>query len=871
MAEKLPPVVNLGSHFSLNSSLFKIPLLIGATLLSLSFLTSCGGSGEENTANANSGTRTNTATPGTANTDPTGKPSKDGPFGELGADGVLVKFKDNGTGKAARSLLKAAGVVEVQNFQLVDGLKLTQLSPGETVEGAVSTLKSSPNVAYAEPNYRVTAMATPNDTRFNQQWALNNTGQIGGANGSDIKASQAWDVQTGNNVIIAVIDTGVDYNHPDLRDNIWTNAAEIANNGIDDDGNGYIDDVRGWDFSSNDNNPMDDNRHGTHVAGIIAAKGNNGTGVSGVNWSARIMPLKFLSFDGGGSTAGAIRALEYAVSMGAKVSNNSWGGGQRSQALADAITAANRGGHLFVTAAGNAGTNNDTRPSYPANFPIANIISVTATNGSDRLATFSNYGSTTVHVAAPGTSILSTIPSNSYATLSGTSMASPFVAGLAGLVLAANPSLSVTQVKDAILQNVDKITALNGRLISAGRINAFKAVSSVATSPIPLALTPTSGTIPVNGTLQFTVNGGAGPYTWSSSNPAVGAINNNTGLLTGRSAGTTTVTATDTRGATVTSQNITITALGVTPNGGRVAVGQTLQLTASGGTAPYQWTSGNNAVATISNNGLLTAVAPGTTTITVQDANGLTAQSGTVDVFRDTAAAITIAPASLVLARSGQGQLNVTGGSSPYSWHSANPAIATVSNTGVVQALAAGKTVVHVTDASGATATTNIEIRDVQVQTQSGSTSIAVGGTMQFSATGGTAPYQWSVSSPAIARINTNGVLTGLSPGQVSVTATDTTGITATSPALTIAAVSSALQVRPQSVQIPARWWVRFSATGGQPPYSWSLSDTAAGDIDGTTGWFRGSSSVGATAEVTVTDAQGNVSKVGPINIIQGL
>lgn len=281
-----------------------------------------------------------------------------------------------------------------------------------TVEQALEVYGRDPGVAYVEPNYYLYASATPDDIFFNQLWGLHNSGQIvnatSGTVDADIDAVEAWDITTGSSdVVVAVVDSGVDYNHVDLDANIWTNADEIAGNGIDDDGNGYVDDIRGWDFVDNDNVPLDSEGHGTHVAGIIAALGNNAAGIAGVVWSAKIMILRFLDANGSGTTADAVRAIEYADAKGASVINCSWGGAGLSASLQDAIEASSA---VVICAAGSAGTDNDAAPEYPASFSSANIVSVAATDQDDNLASFSNFGTTSVDVAAPGTNVYSSKP-----------------------------------------------------------------------------------------------------------------------------------------------------------------------------------------------------------------------------------------------------------------------------------------------------------------------------------------------------------------------------------------------------------------------------------------------------------------------------
>jgi len=395
---------------------------------------------------------------------------------------VLIQFT-----AAASSYDHAAmlGLVGGQVRRLFGaGTERWSLGDGVSTEQAIARIAGNPRVRFVEPNYIVHASRAPNDPHYPSLWGLHNTGQSGGVPGADIDAERAWNVSTGSrNIKVAVIDTGVDYNHPDLAANIWTNPGEIAGNGIDDDHNGFVDDVHGWDFANDDNNPTDDVGHGTHVAGTIGAIGNNGVGVVGVNWQVTIVPVKFLGSDGSGATSDAINAIDYATQIGARVMNNSWGGGGFSQALLDAIRRANNAGALFVAAAGNNGTNNDLTPAYPSNYDSPNIIAVAALDRGDRLASFSNYGRTTVDLGAPGVAILSTFPGGGYTALNGTSMAAPHVSGAAALLLSANPDLSVSQVRQRLLLSAVPIPALAGVTTTGGRLNAFLPLASPDTIP----------------------------------------------------------------------------------------------------------------------------------------------------------------------------------------------------------------------------------------------------------------------------------------------------------------------------------------------------------------------------------------------------
>ncbi len=372
----------------------------------------------------------------------------------------------------------------LRSFKLIDA-DVVQLPDNANLDKAIAAYKSMPGVAYAEPNYERHALAMPNDPQFNSLWGLNNTGQTGGTPNSDINAPEAWEFSTGSHeVIIGVIDTGVDYNHEDLAANMWVNETEYNGTpGVDDDGNGIVDDIHGarWtngDGTATSGDPMDGQGHGTHCSGTIGAVGNNGIGVAGINWKVRIMGLKFLDDEGSGYDTDAVSALEYAIEQGAHLTSNSWGSNVYSQALADAIVAAGQANQLFIAAAGNDyGNNNDDYPMYPAAYPPDNIIAVAASDHNDNMAYFSNYGPTTVDLAAPGVNILSTVPGNGYdGTFSGTSMATPHVSGVAALLLSKNPGALYQDVKGWILDNVTPLPQWDGLTVTGGRLNATDAL-----------------------------------------------------------------------------------------------------------------------------------------------------------------------------------------------------------------------------------------------------------------------------------------------------------------------------------------------------------------------------------------------------------
>ncbi|UCG58660.1 MAG: S8 family serine peptidase, partial [Phycisphaerales bacterium] len=427
---------------------------------------------------------------------------------------LIVRFADAGaqvptgpgfhgplTRLAVRNLLSdeivSGATVGDMYDSVVPGLTLVKLPAGKSVLDAVVQFNESPNVVYAEPNYKIKALLTPDDPRFMEQWGLDNTGQTGGLPNADVNAPEAWDVITDvPNIVVAITDTGIDYNHPDLVDNIWINDGEVNEPGVvgpndvndtDDDGNGYNDDFYGYDFVDDDPDPMDEHYHGTHVAGIVGATGNNTTGVAGVCWSVKLMALRTLDPNGEGDTADAIAAIGYAVDMGANIINASWGSYQYQQSLYDAVEAAGEAGVILVAAAGN-----DSVPMamYPAGFSgiggLDNVISVLATTHFDTRAFFSNYSAFEIDLGAPGDAILSTTPTAStdamdddgvgtdYDLLSGTSQAAPFVSGACALMQGISSQWTPDQTRQIIMRTVDPV--LPGECVSGGRLNLYRTV-----------------------------------------------------------------------------------------------------------------------------------------------------------------------------------------------------------------------------------------------------------------------------------------------------------------------------------------------------------------------------------------------------------
>ena len=408
------------------------------------------------------------------------------PAPALGDPGdVLVRYRSSADAGDRADARRDADVRREAGLP-VSGLEVVDPEPGVSAREAVTALEDERAVLYAEPDVPRRALVTPDDAFFDFQWGLENAGQRfdaadpPGTPDADIDATDAWEAVTGSpDVLVAVIDTGVLRGHPDLAPNVHVNPGEVAGNGLDDDGNGAVDDVSGADVTTRpaSGDPTDRDGHGTHVAGTIGARGNDGAGVAGVAWSTALLPVKALGDDGSGSASDVIRAYAYAVRSGARIVNLSLGGGAESRAERDAIAAAP--GVLFVAAAGNEGADNDAAGSFPCNHDLPNVVCVAASDRSDGLAGFSNFGARTVDLAAPGVDIASTYLEDDYAMLSGTSMATPHVAGAAALLLARAPSATVADLRQSLLGSVDPKPALAATTVTGGRLNVAAAVAAL--------------------------------------------------------------------------------------------------------------------------------------------------------------------------------------------------------------------------------------------------------------------------------------------------------------------------------------------------------------------------------------------------------
>lgn len=396
---------------------------------------------------------------------------------------IIIKYKDDS--KSDASIKSVMGRLKLSKLDMKKKFKhnkseLLELGDKDDINKTIAELKKDPNVLYAQPDYVIhsAGVPAPSDPRFNEQWGLDNFGQNGGAKGIDINALKAWDVTSGSAVtVVGVLDTGIDINHEDLKSNIYVNPNELSNNTIDDDSNGYVDDVNGWNFADKTNyvfNSSTEDAHGTEVAGIIAAASND-KGIVGASPNVKILPLKFMK-GGSGYTSDAIEAIEYAKMMGIKIINCSFGSTDFNQALYDEMQ---NSGILFICSAGNTGTDTSKTPFYPASFNLPNVISVAAVDNAGSLAPFSNYGGNT-EVAAPGSNILTTTPGDSYSSVSGTSFAAPFVTGIAALLAGNETSVSPEDIATRIKDSITPVTALKDKTTTGGIVNALSALNNTS-------------------------------------------------------------------------------------------------------------------------------------------------------------------------------------------------------------------------------------------------------------------------------------------------------------------------------------------------------------------------------------------------------
>ncbi|MDH5436380.1 MAG: S8 family serine peptidase, partial [Gammaproteobacteria bacterium] len=684
----------------------------------------------------------------------------------------------------------------------------------------------------AEPNYFVYAHNTqPNDSYFSRQLSLHNTGQGAGLAGVDIDAPEAWDIQNGGAVVVAVLDTGIDIKHPDLEKNIWVNTDEIDGNGIDDDQNGFIDDYQGWNFISSENFAGDDSGHGTHVAGIIGATTNNKEGVAGINWHARLMSVKTLDSNGIGSIYTAVRALSYAVDNGAMVSNLSWGTDSYSNALFEAIQQAGEQRHLVVASAGNEARSIDDIAVYPAAYDLYNLISVAASNERGQLASFSNFSPAgLIQIAAPGVGIFSTYLRDEqqgdqpigYTLMSGTSAAAAHVSGVVSLILTQDRLPDPWQVKQTIFNTADKNSVFATKVAAGGTLNAYGVlnhyVDSILTTDNPVE----EDNLPDNN---------------DDANDAQDTNPPNTALPD---------EATEQDSVAPIEEEPIVTEIVLddvilSPSTLEIAVGDQFQLMVEGGTGSLSWESSDLSIGFVDDAGMFTAKKEGETEVVAWDENGVQSNAVTILVT-----ALSLSPAELATLTVGESlKVSLSGGVGPFDWlisSNGSPASLSVdindSRVAIVDALQPGSFQIKVTD-TASTSVLFLSSSPIQVIATNvsivvpDSTTVLVGETLDLSVSSTSPNISWTTSDSNIAVIDEiTGVVSATSKGTVTIIARDEFG---QSDSFVLNVNVLPIKIAPpvnDTIWVGNNNQLQLSASGGLAPYTWQSATPWIASVD---------------------------------------
>ncbi|MDH5257905.1 MAG: S8 family serine peptidase, partial [Gammaproteobacteria bacterium] len=806
-------------------------------ILSFVFLSACGGGNQKNSDDMNS-TPDNSLDTGLV-------------FSETNnTSGILLKFRSNVIYDIQQTILKDAGLIEVKNYGVLPGLIYARSVDNSPTSEVLKRLETQSDIIYAEPDYNIyiTAMAS-NSTPVKSENGVSET-QNSGLSDLDATlniASAETELETrviseskSAPTTIAILDTGIDFSQQDLKQYMWVNSAEIAFNGIDDDHNGWIDDVNGWNFVGNNSNATDENNHGTKIAGIVAGNLKNESVPVPVN--VKLVSLKVLDKNGRGKISSILGAFDYIAKNKISISNNSWMTKIDSKALKDVLQSVS--GHLLIVAAGDNSSNIDSTFSYPSSYLLSNSITVSAADESGKLADFSNYGMDAVNLLAPGLLVERDSVNNSYANISGTSVAAAVVSGAVVRVKDSHDSFSPQEVKNWLIANLEKeedlknINSTSSRLQNIEEIIALLSTeNTVPVSPsIPSSSTSNVLTIEPASLNQVALNqrhtisavGGVAPYTWSVSDDTVARINVNpisdsvielqplkTGLIT--------LTLQDSMGNLIAVENIEINIplLNVTPSAIVLNIGQSIDLEVTGGTSPYRYASLDETVAMISSDGFVTALREGSVNISITDAEG-----------QMNVATITVGPNLYIdvqreiIAVDGTMKIIVGASTGSLTWASSDSSVLAVDEYGEIVAKRAGKVKVSVMDEEGRTGNVILEVRDIKILAAvsdslfapaSEASTIIVGGELQLKATGGSTPYLWSIDNNEVASIDSNGLLNAISPGLVKVSVLDANGFSDT---FEISLTPSVLSVNQTNVVMTTGDNVQLIASGGDGTYT---------------------------------------------------
>ncbi|MDX1811940.1 MAG: S8 family serine peptidase, partial [Gammaproteobacteria bacterium] len=761
--------------------------------------------------------------------------------------GLLLKFSSALSLLDQDKLLSESNLILKHRFNIVPGLIYAEPSNAGSIETALLQLADDKRLTYIEPDYKIKVNA------LTLQQAKNAASEA-----SAKVAARDLSLNGNNPHVVAVLDTGIDFNHIDLQNYIWMNGGEIPRNGIDDDGNGWIDDIYGWNFVENDKNPMDYHQHGTHVAGIIAGLSSSANSAAD---GIKLMALRVLDEYGVGSVSNVLQAFEYILANNIVLSNNSWGLKHHSMALFDALQVMNSHNHLLITAAGNNSQDVSKTPFYPASYKMDNLLSVASIGDSEQVSEFSNYGADNVELAAPGENIVSTIKSDTTGTMSGTSMAAAFVSSLGATLQQQAHELSGQELKQEILKRAT-ISETNKTNVAEGRIitnsDAFFNYIEPDNTGNNTALDQTfsiifpAAEVAIGEKIPLDVKGGVEPYHWTVNNAMIASIDEN-GVISGLTVGSAGIIVTDSNGVKSDELIVNVVPMSIVgADSNSISMNQATRFSARGGIPPFTWEASDNSILSYSVGTSDTSfidITPNTMgafTLKLVDSVGYVANSPTITI---SAPPLQVTPTAVQLSLNQSHQLIAQGGNSPYNWLSSDSNIVTVNNTGMIKAVAAGDVNIIVTDSAKQSQTVAVSVLN-KLSIDVEKTILAPGDSLPISVLGGSGSYTWVSSDSNVVSISSDNLIVAANTGFATITASDDNG-TSGSLEFEVRVVSINTDQNIISLASPD---LSLSASGGREPYKWAVNNSSMATIDDkgnlhatTTGWVN----------VLVTDADG--------------
>jgi len=803
--------------------------------------------------------------------------------------GILVKFKGFVNSSDQQALLQKLGLKEVKTFSFIPGLSYVEFSASGSILDTLQTLRGLDEVSYAEPDFSLAFDSVSGETSLLTTTSAKN--KLQGRTGEEGVTSESAVTK------VAILDTGVNVSHNDLANSLWVNVNEIPLNNIDDDHNGWVDDIYGWNFADEHNNVLDDHDRGTHVAGIITGKINDLH--IPLDNNIKLVSLKIYDDSGRGNLSFVLGALDYIVKNDIRISNHSWSIKYESFALKDAIQQLQNEGHLLVIAAGDAGSDIETSPVYPISYNFSNVLTVAALNDSGSSADFSNYSKNIVHLSAPGSDIVSWGASSSSVSLSGSSMASAFVTGVAARVLHAYKKFTAQDIKawllENALENVDlaEINITSSSLTDLSRLVQVLDPSALTETPITptdnnveesqvsdteISDTEVSDTVTnptetnepaviveaapilsaaelqvsIGNSIQLTTTAGTEPFNWTSSDITVGTIDE-TGLFQALTAGPVDVHLTDANGLMSNVVALNVTPMEIMPNNlGQLKLQQRITISALGGVAPYEWTISDSTVASITANASdtseveLSPIKTGVISLSLTDSLGNTSSIENIDV---NIPSLVVTPSFVNMAIGESRQLSAQGGASPYQYSSTNDGIVTVDLGGFVTSHAEGIATISVTDTDGQVSNVSINV-NAKLSINTARRILSVNESLAVTINGGQGVISWASSDSSVISVDNTGLLTAHNPGMAAINVVDEVGVSGSVvfEARQIAITSAISSLTAGSPVL------RLTASGGSAPYTWvSDNDQIIGISPD--GWLTAITA--GTAFISATDSDG--------------